>query len=106
MKPGAILINTARGELVDDAALVAALSGGKLRGAGLDVFSQQPLPAEHPLRGLANVVMTPSAGWNTADASQRMIVQSIDNVLGFIAGKPINIVNAAALSRLAQGEKS
>jgi len=104
MKPGAILINTARGELVDDTALVAALSSGRLRGAGLDVFSQQPLPPEHPLRGLANVVMTPSAGWNTADASYRMIVQSIDNVLGFIAGRPINIVNAAALSRPAQGE--
>jgi len=101
MKPGAVLINTARGELVDGAALVEALSNGRLRGAGLDVFSQQPLPMDHPLRGLANVVLTPSSGWNTADASIRMIARSIDNVLAFAAGRPINIVNASALSQRA-----
>ncbi|MFI4988993.1 MAG: 2-hydroxyacid dehydrogenase, partial [Alphaproteobacteria bacterium] len=93
MKPGAILINTARGELVDEAALLAALSSGRLRGAGLDVFARQPLPPDHALRRLPNVVMTPASGWNTADASRRMISQSIDNVLAFIAGRPINVVN-------------
>ena len=97
MKPGAIFINTARGELVDESALVAALSSGRLRGAGLDVFAQQPLPPDHPLRRLPNVVMTPATGWNTQDASMRMIGQSIDNVVGFIAGEPINVVNAAQL---------
>jgi len=101
MRPGAVLINTARGELVDDAALIEALSNGRLRGAGLDVFSQQPLPMDHPLRGLANVVLTPSSGWNTTDASNRMIARSIDNVLAFAAGRPINIVNASALSQRA-----
>ncbi len=95
MKPGAILINTARGELVDEPALIAALSDGRLRGAGLDVFARQPLPPDHPLRQLPNVVLTPATGWNTADASLRMIRQSIDNVVGFIAGRPINIVNSA-----------
>jgi phosphoglycerate dehydrogenase-like enzyme len=99
MKPGAIFINTARGELVDEAALQAAIESGHLRGAGLDVFSKQPLPADHPLRKLPNVVMTPASGWNTVDASARMIRQSIDNVLGFIAGTPVNIVNAAALAQ-------
>jgi D-3-phosphoglycerate dehydrogenase len=99
MKPGAIFVNTARGELVDEEALESALRRGHLRGAGLDVFSSQPLPADHPLRRLPNVVMTPASGWNTVDASARMIEQSVDNVLAFIDGAPINVVNAAALGR-------
>jgi D-3-phosphoglycerate dehydrogenase / 2-oxoglutarate reductase len=98
MKRGAIFINTARGELVDEQALRAAIERGQLSGAGLDVFAEQPLPPNHPLRGLANVVMTPSSAWNTVDAAERMIRQSIDNVLAFIAGRPINVVNAAALA--------
>jgi phosphoglycerate dehydrogenase-like enzyme len=98
MKPGAILINTARGELVDESALEAALTSGRLRGAGLDVFARQPLPVDHPLRRLPNVVMTPASAWNTVEASARMIRQSIDNVLGFVAGRPVNVVNAAALA--------
>jgi D-3-phosphoglycerate dehydrogenase len=99
MKPGAILINTARGELVDENALIAALSSGNLRGAGLDVFTQSPLPPNHPLLGLSNVVMTPSSAWNTVESSQRMVRRSVDNVLGFIAGQPVDIVNAAALGQ-------
>jgi phosphoglycerate dehydrogenase-like enzyme len=97
MKPGAILINTARGELVDEDALVVALTEGRLRGAGLDVFAHQPLSADHPLRDHPNVVLTPSQGWNTTDAAERMIRQSVDNVVGFLTGTPINVVNAARL---------
>jgi D-3-phosphoglycerate dehydrogenase / 2-oxoglutarate reductase len=97
MKRGAIFINTARAELVDEQALHAAIEQGRLSGAGLDVFVEQPLPPGHPLRSLANVVMTPASAWNTVDASERMIRQSIDNVLAFIAGGPINIVNGAML---------
>lgn len=98
MKPGAILINTARGPVVDEAALIAALRSGRLRGAGLDVFATEPLPAGHPLVDLPTVVMTPVAGWNTVDASERMIRQAVDNVAGFLRGRPINVVNPEALT--------
>lgn len=98
MKPGAILINTARGQVIDEGALVAALASGRLRGAGLDVFSEEPLPAGHPFLGLRNVVMTPVAGWSTRDASERMIRQSVDNVVAFLEGRPINVVNPEALA--------
>jgi phosphoglycerate dehydrogenase-like enzyme len=98
LKRGAIFINTARGELVDEDALRAALEQGQLSGAGLDVFAAQPLPPEHPLRNLPNVVLTPASAWNTVDAAGRMIRQSVDNVLAFIDGRPINIVNAAAFA--------
>jgi D-3-phosphoglycerate dehydrogenase / 2-oxoglutarate reductase len=104
MKRGALFINTARGGLVDEAALVAALESGALAGAGLDVFAQEPLPPGHPFLRMDSVVMTPVSAWNTADASQRMIRQSIDNVVGFLSGKPINVVNAAALQASPKGK--
>jgi D-3-phosphoglycerate dehydrogenase len=98
MKRGAIFINTARGELADEKALQSALEQGQLSGAGLDVFAAQPLPPDHTLCNLPNVVLTPASAWNTADAAGRMIRQSIANVLAFIEGRPVNVVNAAALA--------
>ncbi len=97
MKRGAILINTARGGVVDEDALLRALAGGHLGGAGLDVFAQEPLPAGHPFLNAENVVMTPVSAWSTVDASARMINQSIENVVQFLAGTPVNVVNPAAL---------
>ena len=97
MKRGAILINTARGGVIDEDALVRALGRGQIAGAGLDVFAQEPLPADHPFLSMDNVVMTPVSAWSTADASARMINQSIENVARFIAGAPVNIVNPGAL---------
>jgi D-3-phosphoglycerate dehydrogenase / 2-oxoglutarate reductase len=97
MKPGAILINTARGGVVDTQALLHALASGHIGGAGLDVFEQEPLPAGHPFFALENVVMTPVSAWSTVDASARMINQSIENVAQFLAGTPVNIVNPSAL---------
>jgi phosphoglycerate dehydrogenase-like enzyme len=74
-----------------------ALASGHIGGAGLDVFEQEPLPAGHPLLALENVVMTPVSAWSTADASARMINQSIENVVQFLAGTPVNVVNRGAL---------
>ena len=105
MKPGAILLNTARGELVDEAALVEALRTRRLRGAGLDVFAQMPLPPGHPLLDLDNVVMTPSSGWNTVDSAQRILGRSIDHVLGFMRGELMSIANAAALGPTTREER-
>lgn len=92
MRRGALLINSARGGLIDEAALIEALGSGHLGGAGLDVFSEEPLPDTSGLRGLQNVVMTPVSGWNTVEAARRMIDISIDNVVGFLQGKPRNVV--------------
>jgi D-3-phosphoglycerate dehydrogenase len=97
MKRGAIVINTARGGVIDEDALLSALNSGKIAGAGLDVFAHEPLPAGHPFIAMDNVVMTPVSAWSTVDASARMINQSIENVARFIAGTPINIVNPTVL---------
>jgi D-3-phosphoglycerate dehydrogenase len=94
MKAGAIFINTARGGLVDEDALVASLNSGRLSGAGLDVFAQEPLPGDHPLLKFENVVLTPVSAWNTIEAADRMIGTSIDNVLRFLDDRPQNICNS------------
>jgi phosphoglycerate dehydrogenase-like enzyme len=98
MKRGAIVINTARGGLIDEDALVHALNSGQVAGAGLDVFAREPLPAGHPFLTMENIVMTPVSAWSTVDASARMINQSIENVAQFLAGAPVNVVNPSALS--------
>lgn len=97
MKRGAIVINTARGGVIDEPAMLHALRDGQLGGAGLDVFAQEPLPAGHPLLTMDNVVMTPVSAWNTVDAANRMINQSIENVVRFLAGSPVNVVNPKAI---------
>jgi D-3-phosphoglycerate dehydrogenase / 2-oxoglutarate reductase len=98
MKRGVIVINTARGGVIDEDALVHALNSGQVRGAGLDVFSHEPLPPGHPFIAMDNIVMTPVSAWSTVDASARMINQSIENVVKFLAGTPVNVVNPMALS--------
>lgn len=79
MKPGAILINTARGELVDQAALHAALSSGRLAAAGLDVFAAEPIPAGEPLLDLPNVVLAPHVAWLTPETLSRSLDVAIVN---------------------------
>lgn len=89
MKPTAYLINTARGALVDEAALVTALREGWIAGAGLDVFAAEPLPPGHPLTALDNVVLTPHLGWPTDDGYARFADAACDVLLAFMEGREV-----------------
>jgi len=97
MKPGACFINTARAAIVDEDALWEALSAGRLAGAGLDVFGQEPLPQSHRWAGLPNVVLTSHRGWVTRETLDRFMAGAVENALAFLAGRPTNIVNPEAL---------
>lgn len=92
MKPGALLINAARGGLVDTAALVAALNAGHLGGAGLDVYDEEPLPPDHPLLRCEQVVLTPHHADQTPEGVDLLNQGAVDNVLAFLAGQPRNVV--------------
>lgn len=93
MKDSAILINTARGPVVDEEALLEALNGGSIRGAGLDVFDREPLPENHPLGALPNIVMTPHSGGVTSEALEAGLQMAVDNVFAELAGQSRNRVN-------------
>jgi phosphoglycerate dehydrogenase-like enzyme len=89
MKPGSILINTARGGLVDETALIDALQAGPLAAAGLDVFAEEPTPAANPLLGLANVVATPHVAWLTHDTLLRCLGVAVENTRRLMRGAPL-----------------
>jgi glycerate dehydrogenase len=93
MKPTAFLLNTARGGLIDEAALRAALEGGELAGAGLDVVSREPIDAVNPLLGAPNLVLTPHIAWASLAARRRLMETTARNVEAFLAGAPINRVD-------------
>jgi phosphoglycerate dehydrogenase-like enzyme len=92
MKPSAIFINSARGAIVDEAALVEALLNGKIAAAGLDVFEVEPLPAGHALTRLPNVVMTAHSAGVTPEALEAGLQMAVDNVFRFLEGRPEHVV--------------
>ena len=87
MKPGVIIVNTARGGIVDETALAAALAEGKVGAAGLDVFDDEPPRKDHPLLAFDQVLLTPHIAGLTQQAAERMAVSSVQNVLDFFAGR-------------------
>ena len=101
MKPTAYLINTARGPLVDERALVATLRERRIAGAALDVYDVEPLPATHPLRSLDNVVLSPHIGYVTSEAYDRFFTQAVDNVACYLDGKlPFRTLNPEVMERI------
>jgi phosphoglycerate dehydrogenase-like enzyme len=93
MKPTAYLVNTSRGPIVDEAALIAALRGRRIAGAGLDVYDREPVPKDHPLLALDNVILTPHLGYGTEEAYRQIYGQAVEAVKGFIDGKPVRTIN-------------
>ena len=93
MKPAAFLVNTARGPLVDEAALADALNAGRIAGAAVDVLSVEPPPPTNPLLTARNCVITPHVAWATRDARRRLIDVAAANIAAFAAGSPRNVVN-------------
>ncbi|MGB3286633.1 D-2-hydroxyacid dehydrogenase family protein [Mycolicibacter algericus] len=92
MKSSAILVNTSRGGLIDEAALIEALRGNRIRGAGLDVYAQEPLPAGHPLTTLENTVLTPHLGYVTEKCMDLFYRDIVDDIAGYCAGTPRRLV--------------
>jgi phosphoglycerate dehydrogenase-like enzyme len=93
MKPAAFIINTSRGPIIDEAALLAALREKKIAGAGLDVFDVEPLPVDHPLRKMDNVVLTPHLGYVSEQNYRHYFAGVVEDIRGFLDGKPVRVMS-------------
>jgi phosphoglycerate dehydrogenase-like enzyme len=94
MKPSAYLINTSRGPIVDESALLAALKEGRIAGAALDVYDKEPLPADHPLRSAPRVLLTPHIGYVTESTYRAFYGGMVSAIEGWLAGKPVHVIEA------------
>jgi phosphoglycerate dehydrogenase-like enzyme len=99
MKPTAYLVNTARGPIVDEAALIDALGRGAIAGAALDVYDREPLAPDHPLRALDTVVLTPHLGYVSEEGYRAYYAETVENIQAFLDGAPIRVLNPEALRR-------
>jgi len=102
MKRTAYLVNTSRGPIVDEAALVRALREGTIAGAGLDVFEPEPLPADHPFRSLPNIVVTPHLGYVTEETYRVFYGHALEDVQAFLRGAPLRVLSAVSAPTLTQ----
>jgi phosphoglycerate dehydrogenase-like enzyme len=93
MKPDAVLVNTSRGPIVDEAALIAALRDRRIAAAALDVYDREPLPANHPFRTLDNVLATPHLGYVTQEAYRGYFGHAVEDIRAFLDGRPIRVLN-------------
>ena len=93
MKSGALVVNTARGPIVDESAMIQALKSGRLGGVGLDVFDVEPLPMDHPLRRFDNAILLSHRGYATVEILSERYEQAINNMLDFFDGKPVSLLN-------------
>jgi D-3-phosphoglycerate dehydrogenase len=95
MKPSALLINTSRGPIVEEAALLAALRAKRIAGGGFDVYDVEPLPLDHPLRKLDNVVLTPHLGYASQQNYRAYFAGMVGDIRGFLDGKPVRVLTAS-----------
>lgn len=93
MKRGALLVNTARGPIVSEAAMIAALESGHLGGVGLDVYDMEPLPMDHPLRRFNNAILMSHRGYATVEVMTERYQQAMENILNYLDGKPLTLIN-------------
>ena len=98
MKPGAVLVNTSRGPIVEERALLDALANGRLAHAALDVYDREPLPADHPLRRMENVTLSPHLGYVSDEVYAEFYRAALENVEAWLDGKPIRVINPEALA--------
>jgi phosphoglycerate dehydrogenase-like enzyme len=92
MKPGAVIVNTSRGPIIDEKALLETLKAGRIH-AGLDVYEREPLPADHPLRKLDNVTLSPHLGYVNEDNYRVFYSDTVENIEAWMAGKPVRVIN-------------